>query len=239
MKRKDKIVLFHPFLPAEARDAAREQMDTRWLGQGPRVDEFEKLFEEKISGKHKAIAVNSGTSALHLAYILAGIKDGDEVIGPVFTCSASYAGLLYQRAKVVFADINKENLNINPDHVEELFKQRGERIKAIVAVDYAGYPCDYDTLQRIAKKWNVPIIQDAAQSLGAKYNDKNVGQISPYTCFSFQAIKTITTADGGMLTIGDPMLEEKAKRIRWIGIDRKAKFEDRWKKEHSYRINQH
>lgn len=226
-----KIVLFHPYLPVAARDRARKQMDTRWLGQGPLVDEFEVEFEKQISNGHKAIAVNSGTSALHLAYILAGIKDGDEVIGPVFTCSASYAGLLYQRAKVVFADVNKDNLNINPDHVEELLKARGGRVKAIIAVDYAGNPCNYDRLLEICKKWNIPLIEDAAQSIGAKYNGKRIGAVAPYTAFSFQAIKSLTTSDGGMLTIEDPMLEEKAKRIRWFGIDRKAKFEDRWKKD--------
>lgn len=226
-----RILLFYPYLPGSARDRARAQMDTRWLGQGPLVDEFEKQFESQISKSHRAIAVNSGTSSLHLAYILAGIKEGDEVIGPVFTCSASYAGLLYQRAKVVFADINKDNLNINPDHVEELLKARGERVKAILAVDYAGNPCNYTRLKEIAQKWNIPLIEDAAQAIGAKYNGQNVGEIVPYTCFSFQAIKTLTTCDGGMLTIEDAMLEEKAKRIRWFGIDRKAKFEDRWKKD--------
>src|SRR3989304_2113694 len=206
MKHKP-IQLFHPYLSVAARDRARQQMDTRWLGQGALVDEFEVEFEKKISHNHKAIAVNSGTSALHLAYILAGIKDGDEVIGPVFSCSASYAGLLYQRAKIVFADIKKDSLNIDPDHVEELFKQRGERVKAIVAVDYAGFPCDYDKLIEIAKKWNVPVIEDAAQSIGTIYKGKSVGELVPFTCFSFQAIKSLTVGDGGMLTIEDPMLE--------------------------------
>lgn len=226
-----KILLFKPYLSEEAKNATRKQMDTRWIGQGPKVDEFEQLFKERISHKHKAIAVNSGTSAIHLAYILAGIKDGDEVVGPVFTCSASYAGLLYQRAKVVFADINKDNLNIDPDHVETLFKERGERIKAIVVVHYAGYLADLNRLHEIARKWNVPIIEDAAQAIGSVYKGRNIGEISPFTCYSFQAIKSLTTADGGMLTIEDPMLEEKAKRIRWFGIDRKAKFEERWKKD--------
>jgi len=227
----DVINLFYPYVSQSAKEAARKQLETRWIGQGPKVDEFEKDFEKQISGDHKAIAVNSGTSSLHLAYILAGIKDGDEVIGPCFTCSASYAGLLYQRAKVVFADINKDNLNINPNHVEELLRQRGERVKAIVVVHYAGLPADMDRLNTIAKYWNIPIIEDAAQAIGAKYKGKNIGQISPFTCFSFQAIKSLTTCDGGMLTIQDPMLEEKAKRLRWFGIDRKAKFEDRWKKD--------
>ena len=228
---KKPIQLFHPYLSITARDRARQQMDTRWLGQGPTVDEFELEFEKKISLNHKAIAVNSGTSALHLAYILAGIKDGDEVIGPVFSCSASYAGLLYQRAKVVFADIKKDSLNIDPDHVEELFKQRGKRIKAIVAVHYGGYLADLDRLHEIAKKWEVPVIEDAAQAIGSVYKGRNIGSISQFTCYSFQAIKSLTTGDGGMLTIENPELEEKAKRIRWFGIDRKAKFEERWKKD--------
>ena len=227
----DKILLFKPYLPEEAKDAARRQLDQQFIGQGPKVDEFERLFEERISHSHKAIAVNSGTSALHLAYILAGIKDGDEVVGPVFSCSASFSGLLYQRAKVVFADINKDNLNLNPDHVEELFKERGERIKAIVVVHYGGYLVDLDRIHSIAKKWNVPVIEDAAQAIGAVYKGKNVGEISQYSCYSFQAIKSLTVTDGGMLTIEDPILEEKAKRIRWFGIDRKAKFEERWKKD--------
>ncbi len=227
----DKIVLFHPYLPEKAKDRAREQLDTRWIGQGPLVDEFEAEFEKKISSPHKAIAVNSGTSALHLAYIMAGIGEGDEVITPIFTCSATATPLLYQKAKVLFADINKDNLNISPDHVEELLKIRGERVKAIVAVDYGGFPCDYGRLLAICQKWNIPLIEDAAQAIGAKYQTMNIGSIAPFTAFSFQAIKTITTTDGGMLTIGDPLLEEKAKRIRWFGIDRKAKFEDRWKKD--------
>lgn len=230
-KKNKKIVLFYPHLSKAAKDAARSQMDTRWIGQGPLVDEFELEFERQISHDHKAIAVNSCTSALHLAYILAGIKDGDEVIGPVFSCSASYAGLLYQRAKVVFADINKDNLNLNPNHVEELLKARGEKVKAIVAVHYGGYLVDMDKIHAIAKKWNIPVIEDAAQAIGATYKGKNIGEISQYTAYSFQAIKSLTTGDGGMLTIEDPILEEKAKRIRWFGIDRKAKFEERWKKD--------
>ncbi len=226
-----KIVLFYPHLSKAAKDAARKQMDTRWIGQGPLVDKFELEFEKQISHNYKAIAVNSCTSALHLAYILAGIKDGDEVIGPVFSCSASYAGLLYQRAKVIFADINKDNLNLNPDHVEKLLKARKERVRAIVAVHYGGYLVDMDKIHAIAKKWNIPVIEDAAQAIGATYKGRNVGEISQYTAFSFQAIKSLTTGDGGMLTIEDPILEEKAKRLRWFGIDRKAKFEERWKKD--------
>lgn len=225
---KKPITLFHPHVPEKAKQRARKTLDTRWLGQGPQVDEFEKIFEKKISHGHKAVAVNSGTSALHLSYILAGIKDGDEVITPVFSCSATHIPLLYQRAKVIFADIQSDNLNIDPKHVKELMN---ERVKAIVCTHYGGLPCDMDELGAIAKKWNVPIIEDAAQAIGASYKGKNIGTISEFTAFSFQAIKILTTIDGGMMTVKDPLLEEKAKRIRWFGIDRKAKLDDRWKKD--------
>lgn len=225
---KKPITLFYPHIPEKAKERARKTLNTRWIGQGPQVDEFEKDFEKKISYKHKAIAVNSGTSALHLSYILAGIKDGDEIITPVFSCSATHTPLLYQRAKIIFADIQSDTLNINSKHVEELMN---EKVKAIVCTHYGGLPCDMDELQAIARKWNVPIVEDAAQAIGASYKGKNVGNISEFTAFSFQAIKILTTADGGMMTIKDPLLEEKAKRIRWFGIDRKAKFDDRWKKD--------
>lgn len=225
---KDKIVLFYPYIPEKARDRARATLDTRWIGQGPQVDEFEKLFQTQLSHEHKAIAVNSGTSALHLSYILAGIKDGDEVIAPVFSCSATHTPLLYQRAKIKFADIQKDTLNIDPSSVEKLMNPK---VKAIIGVHYGGLPCDLDELQAIASKWGVPLIEDAAQAIGASYKDKMIGSISDFTAFSFQGVKILTTTDGGMMTIKDSLLEEKAKRIRWFGIDRKAKFEDRWKKD--------
>jgi len=220
--------LFYPYIPEEAKKRARETLDSRWIGQGPQVDEFEWFFEKQISGEHRAIAVNSGTSALHLAYILAGIHDGDEVICPVFSCSATMTPLLYQRAKAVFADIEPDSLNIDVDSVASLMS---DRTAAIVGVHYGGFPCDLERLQDIADHWGVPIIEDAAQAIGATHNGVKIGQTSDFAAFSFQAVKILTTADGGMLTIKDASLEEKAKRIRWFGIDRKAKFADRWKKD--------
>jgi len=225
---KDRIVLFYPYIPEAAKNRARHTLDTRWIGQGPQVDEFEKLFEEKISNPHKAIAVNAGTSSLHLSYILAGIKEGDEVITPVFSCSATHTPLKYLGAKVLFADIQKNTLNIDPKSVERLMNPK---VKAIVCTHYGGLPCDMDELQAIADKWGVPIIEDAAQAIGATYKGKTIGTISDFTAFSFQAVKILTTVDGGMMTIKDSTLEDKAKRIRWFGIDRKAKFEDRWLKD--------
>jgi dTDP-4-amino-4,6-dideoxygalactose transaminase len=222
---KKNIYLYYPYISASARLRAYKTYLTRWIGQGSQVDEFEIQFEQELSHGHQAIAVNSGTSALHLAYVLADIKVGDEVIVPVFSCAATMMPVLYQGAKVVFADIQKDTMNIDPDSVRRLMN---EKVKAIVCMDYGGNPCDLAWLRLIANKWNVPLIEDAAQAIGAKYDNKNIGEIADYTCFSFQAIKALTTVDGGMLTIRDGSLLEKAERIRWFGIDRKAKFANRW-----------
>ena len=224
----DKIVLFYPHIPEKAKDDARKVLDTRFIGQGPLVDKFEEVWEEKVSNPCKSVAVGSGTDALHLAYILAGISPGDKVLTPVFTCSATNTALLYQRAKPVFVDTKSNSLNIDPADIK---RKINWDTKAIVVVHYGGLPCDMDEIQAIADEWAIPVIEDAAQAHGAKYKGFKIGSLSDFTCFSFQAIKIITTCDGGMLTIRNHDLVDKAKRIRWFGIDRKAKLEDRWKND--------
>jgi len=222
------IQLFYPNVSRAAKEAVQKVLYSRFIGQGPKVDEFEELWYQKISKPNKAIAVGSGTDALHLAYILAGIKEGDEVIAPIFTCTATNIPLLYQKAKIVFADVKKNNLNIDPVDVKHKINKW---TKAIVCVDYGGLPADLDELKNIANYFGIPLIEDAAQAHGAMYKGQMVGSIADFTCFSFQAIKIITTGDGGMLTIKDHELEQKAKRIRWFGIDREAKLQDRWQND--------
>lgn len=221
-QRAEKIVLFHPHVPIVARDAARRVLDTRWIGQGPLVDEFEALWTEKFAKPCRSTAVGSGTDALHLAYVLAGVGEGDEVVTPIFTCTATNTPILYQKAKPVFADVKKDSLNVDP---KDVARKITPRTKAIVCVDYGGLPADLDELQRIADKWHIPLVEDAAQAHGAKYKGEFVGSIADFTCFSFQAIKIIAAPDSGMLTIKHSELEDIAKRVRWFGIDRKAKQE--------------
>lgn len=222
------IVLCHPHIPSGAIEQVAETLRTRWIGQGPKVELFEKRFSEKFAARQTAIAVGSGTDALHLAYILADISDGDEVIAPVFTCTATNIPLLYQRAKVIFADVQRTTLNIDVEHVRALVN---ERTKAIVCVPYGGLPCDMDELCEISKQFGIPLIVDAAHALGARYKGNPIACLSDFTMFSFQAIKHITTGDGGMLIIRDGDLTEKAKRIRWFGIDRSAKQKGIWEND--------
>lgn len=224
----ENIVLFYPHVSDLAKSSVMETLDSRWIGQGPKVKLFEDNFSQKFGSNSPAIAVGSGTDALHLSYMLAGLKSGDEVIAPLFTCTATNIPFLYMGVKINFADINPSTMNLDTNHVRELMS---DKIKAIVCVHYGGLPCDMDELQSIAHEWGIPIIEDAAHAVGAKYKGVHVGSISDFTMFSFQAIKHITTGDGGMLIIKDKELIDKAERIRWFGIDRKSKQAGIWEND--------
>ena len=219
------LVLFHPHIPETAIAAVEETLRSRWIGQGPKVDLFEQRFASQLGLSTTALAVGAGTDALHLAFLLAGFQPGDEVIAPVFTCTATNIPLLYQGVEIKFADIQQNTLNLDPQHVRQLVT---ERTKGIVCVHYGGLPCDMDELRAIADEFQIPIIEDAAQALGATYKGRPIGDISEYTVFSFQAIKHLTTGDGGMLLLRDHDLRDQAERMRWFGIDRSAKQGGTW-----------
>jgi len=218
------IVLFYPFVPKSATLAVEEVLSSRWIGQGPKVDQFELNFNSKFNQK-ASIAVGSGTDALHLAYLLAGIMPGDEVICPVFTCTATNLPLLYIGATPVFADIDPLTMNISPKSIRDRIT---DKTKAIVTVDYAGLPCDYDEILEIAKEFDLVLIDDAAHAVGATYKGQNIGAIADFTTYSFQAIKHITTGDGGLLSMRDESRLDEVRRLRWFGIDRVAKQNGIW-----------
>jgi dTDP-4-amino-4,6-dideoxygalactose transaminase len=222
------INLCYPFIGKNAKRYVSDALDSRWVGQGPRVDVFENTFKKRFCPSNQVVSVGAGTDALHLAYVLADVRPDDEVICPLFTCTATNIPFLHMGARIRFADLQKDTLNIDPNHVRDLIN---EKTKAIVCVHYGGLPCDMDDLQRIADEFGIPIIEDAAHALGATYRGKNVGEISDYTMWSFQAIKHITTGDGGMLAIKDKNKLEKAKRIRWFGINRAAKQGGIWEND--------
>lgn len=223
-----KIPLFMPHVPAKAAEYVQHTLSSRWIGQGPKVTYFEKKFSERFANGLEALAVGSGTDALHLAYILAGIGPGDEVLTPVFTCTATNIPLLYQGAKPVFVDVEPGTLNFS---LEDARQKASEKTKAIVVVHYGGLPCDMDGVLALANELGVPVIEDAAHALGAKYKGLPVGAISDYTMFSFQAIKHITTGDGGMLTLKNPATRPLAESIRWFGIDREKKQQGVWEND--------
>ena len=222
------IVLFYPHIPKNSLKSLEKTLATRWIGQGPMVDRFEKKLSKDFANNLSVISTGSGTDALHLAYLLANIKKDDEVIVPVFTCTATNIPLLYIGAKIKFADLDKKTMNISVKSVRRLITKK---TKAIICVHYGGLPCDLKELQELASKFKIPLIEDAAHALGAEYNNKKIGSVSDFTIFSFQAIKHITTGDGGALCIKNNKLLEKAKRLRWFGIDRKKKQLGIWEND--------
>ena len=222
------VTLFYPYIPKNYLSALKKVFSTRWIGQGPLVDKLEKVFSKRFANKLPSVAVGSGTDALHLAYILADIKKNDEVICPIFTCTATNIPLLYIGAKIKFADIDPKTMNIDIQSIKKLITKK---TKAIVFVNYGGLPCDLKELNAIAKKRKIVLIQDAAQSLAAKYENKSIVKYADYTIYSFQAIKQITSGDGGMLVFKDKKKLKKAYRIRWFGIDRLAKQGGTWEND--------
>lgn len=226
------IALAQPYITPEMKAAIARTLETRWLGQGPQVDQFERDFSAFIGAP--SVAVSSGTAALHLAYLLAGIKAGDEVVAPLFTCTATNTPLLQIGARIRFADVAPDSLNVG---LGQIYGAITEKTKAVVLVHYGGAPIKHlPGIQALCQQRGITLIEDCAQAIGA--SAKGLGGSAPaitcgtagaFGCFSFQAIKHITTGDGGMLVLKYPDRDiEKAKRLRWFGIDRAAKLENRW-----------
>lgn len=194
-----------------------EVLYSGYIAQGDVVDKFERKFE-KFIGSGYTLSLNSGTAALHIALILAGVNEGDEVISTAMTAEPTNVAIKMVGAKIRWADVDYETGNISPKEIE---KAINKKTKAIIVVDYAGTSVDVKNIQEISKKYNLPVIEDAAHALGTTNNGKKTGNHFPFTVFSFQAIKHLTTIDGGALQIQDKELYEKGKLIRWFGLDKK------------------
>ena len=190
--------------------------ENTYLTTGPRIN----IFEEKVCkyvGCKFGIAVNSGTAALHCAVYAAGIKKDDEVIIPSISFVATSNSVLYQGGKPIFCDIDKETLNIDISKIESLISNN---TKAIIMVDMCGQPCHYKEIRELCNNYNLILIQDAAHSLGASYNNLKVGSYADITCFSFHPVKNITTCEGGMMVTNNENYHQKANSFRSHGVTR-------------------
>jgi len=195
-------------------NAVVEVLRSDWLTTGPKVREFEETFAAQVGAKY-AVAVSSGTAALHTAIFAAGIGLGDEVIVPVMTFAATANCVLFQGGKPIFADVEPDLLLLNPYQVKAKISSR---TKAIIAVDYTGQPCDYDSLQVIADQHGLILIADACHALGATYKGHPVGSLADLSVFSFHPVKHITTGEGGMITTNDAHLADRMRIFRNHGI---------------------
>jgi len=210
------ISIAKPQLGEEEKRAVLEVLDSGMIAQGPRVKAFEETFAAMCGVKH-AVATSSGTTALHVALLAAGIGEGDEVITSPFTFIASANSILYTGASPVFVDIDPATYNLNPAQLEAAISPR---TKAIMPIHLFGLCCDMDPILEIARKHQLVVIEDACQSHGAMYKGRRAGSFGIGT-FSFYPTKNMTSAEGGMITTDDDTIDEKCRVIRQHGMRRR------------------
>jgi len=213
------IPLFKVSISEDVSGPLLETIHSGWIGQGPKVKEFEESLSKKFNSLY-CLSLSAGTHGLSLALRLAGVGLGDEVITTPLTCTATNMPILNAGAKIVWADI-KPDLCIYPGSIKESIT---EKTKAIVVVHWGGYPCDMDEIYEIGKHYNIPVIEDAAHCYGSVYRDSIIGDCaySNYAMMSFQAIKHLTTIDGGALFTRSFKDYKRGKLLRWYGIDREG-----------------
>ncbi len=210
----NKIYLSSPHMSDEGYEMqyVNEAFETNWIAPlGANVNEFEKELADKVGVKHAA-ALSSGTAAIHMALKSVGVGQGDIVFCPTLTFSATANPIIYQNAMPVFIDSDYETWNIDPIALKMAFEKYGDRVKAVLVVHLYGLSANMDKIMDICEKFNVPIIEDAAESLGTFYKGKHTGTFGKFGIFSFNGNKIITTSGGGMLVSDD---EEKIKKVRF------------------------
>lgn len=219
MKDKITVPLFATHIPKSAAIKVYKLIRSGWINRGEKAEEFEDAFKSKF-GYPFALSVNSCTSALRMAYSIAQDlywPSKKEVITTPYTMVATNTAILECGLRPKFADVQYGTGNINPESVKSLINSK---TLAIVGVDYAGFPCDWSELREIADEADVMLIDDAAQSLGAKIHGYSIGKYCQMACFSFQAIKHITTGDGGMFVCKDETIYSRAREKIWFGMDK-------------------
>lgn len=208
------IDLFKVRVSDKAPDMIREVIESGFIAQGSRVDTFEDLLQKELNTKTKPVTVNSCTSAIDLALELCGVGPDDEVISTPQTCFASQIGILHRYSRIRWTDIDPITGLVDPDSVAKLITKK---TKAIVAVNWGGKLCDYAKL----KSFGIPVIEDAAHTWDTFFPYK--AERGDYICYSFQAIKFLTSGDGGMIICPNEEKEHEARLLRWFGLDRTKK----------------
>lgn len=201
---------------AEMMPAIEKILYSGYIAEGKAVYDFEDELKQYI-GNNNLLALNSGTAALHIALSLLNVGQGDEVISTAMTAEPTNTTIALTGAKIIWGDVDERTGLLSPASVREKIT---ERTKAIMLVHYAGMVCDMDEFNKISKEYDIPIIEDAAHAFGSKYNGQYVGNNSRFTCYSFQAIKQLTTIDGGAIAFKDEMDVELARKLRWFGLDK-------------------
>jgi len=228
------IPLSNPDITQKEIEAVTGVLRTPYLSLGPKLDEFERKFAKYVGTKY-AIAVNSGTSGLHLSVRALDIKDGDEVITSSFSFVSSANCVLFERAKPVFVDIRPDTFNINEDLIEAKITKR---TKAILPVHVFGYPCNIDKIVSIARKHKLSVIEDACEAIGAKLNSQKVGTFGDIGVFGFYPNKQMTTGEGGMVVTNDRKIADSCESMRNQGRDDGSKWLEHNRLGFNYRLSE-
>jgi dTDP-4-amino-4,6-dideoxygalactose transaminase len=209
--------VFKPYIDLDTFDAARESLELGWLGMGSYVHRFEQDLSSylELPTHRRLVAVNTGTSALHLALKVAGVGPGDEVITPALNNIGDFQAIGMCGARPVFADIREDDLGIDVESAERV---TGSRVKAVIALHYMGVPCDVDGVHLFAEEHGLRVIEDAAHATGTRHNGSMIGASGDLTCFSFDAIKTLTCIDGGAVVTSNPGEAESLFPARLLGM---------------------
>ena len=207
--------------------AVVETLRSDWLTTGPNVAEFEEAFAEWVGARY-AVSFSSGTAALHGAAFVAGLRVGDEALTSPLTFVATANCVLYQRATPVFVDVCADTLNLDPEQLECRISNKA---RAILAVDYAGHPADFEAIVRIAESRGLVVIEDACHALGAEYRGRRVGSLAHLTVFSFHPVKHLSTGEGGMVTTDDAGWAQMLRQFRNHGISSEARERRGWQYE--------
>jgi dTDP-4-amino-4,6-dideoxygalactose transaminase len=214
-----RVPLFVPDIGDAERKAVLECLDSGWVAMGPRCEELERLFEERLGVKH-AITLNSCTAALHLANVLVDVKADDEVIVPSLTFAATANAVAFCGARPVFADVASfDDWTISPADIE---RHISPKTRAIVVMHYGGFPSDMRAIMNIAEQRGIAVIEDACHGLGGSLDNRSMGAIGAIGCFSFYSNKVMTTGEGGLLTTDDDEFAERARRLRSHGMTANA-----------------
>ena len=224
----DRIYLSPPHMSSDSRELLLEAFDSNWIAPlGPQVDAFEREFAERIGAEH-AVALSSGTAALHLALLLSGVGPGDEVGTATLTFAATANAIRYVGATPVFLDSQPGTWNLDPDLLAEELQagaRRGRPLKAVVSVDLFGQCADYRPICQLCRRYEIPLIEDAAEALGATYGGQAAGTFGRFGCFSFNGNKIITTSGGGMLVTECQALADKARALASQARHARAEYE--------------
>ena len=236
-----KIPLSSPDIIEKDIEALVGVMKTRFLSIGPKVLEFEKRMG-RFAGTKYAVAVNSGTSALHLIIRGMGIGEGDVVITTPFSFIASSNCILFERGRPLFVDIEEETLNLDADKVEEILESMSreelEKVNALLVVDAFGQPADWDRFKEIGKKYNLRLIEDSAEALGAEYKGKRAGSLGEVGVFAFYPNKQISTGEGGILVTDDEELARLARSMRNQGRGESGEWLDHERLGYNFRMDE-